>query len=116
MHLQTVNSSWDYYPNSSKTLNDISLEKVSKVMNIIKQRTLNFDFDSPLEFLSKNEMLLNDNRISNGCYLMFCKEDSLFTTVQMGHFASEIVIKDDFIDSGDILNQVEELCHLYVSI
>ena len=109
MHLQTINSSWDYYPRPGKTLNDISIEKVEKVMQIIMQRNSTIHFDSAEEFLIKNELLLEDGKISNGCYLMFCKEDNLFTSIQLGLFASEIVIKDDITSSGDILTQVDEV-------
>jgi ATP-dependent DNA helicase RecG len=109
MHLQTINSSWDYYPRPGKTLNDISIEKVEKVMKIIMQRNSTIHFDSAEEFLVKNELLIDEGKISNGCYLMFCKEDNLFTTIQLGLFASEIVIKDDMTSSGDILTQVDEV-------
>ena len=109
MHLQTINSSWDYYPRPGKTLDDISIKKVGKVMQIIMQRNSNIHFDSAEEFLIKNELLLKEGKISNGCYLMFSKEDNLFTTIQLGLFASEIVIKDDITSSGDILTQVDEV-------
>ncbi|MDR0981642.1 MAG: putative DNA binding domain-containing protein [Culturomica sp.] len=109
MHLQTVNSSWDYYPRPNKTIDDISLAKVEKAMHLIRQRSENFEFETPLEFLTKNELLLSDHRISNGCFLMFSKGENLFTTIQMGQFASEIVIKDDVVDSEDILSQVENV-------
>jgi len=74
MHLQTINSSWDYYPRPGKTLNDISIEKVEKVMHVIMQRNSTIHFDSAEEFLIKNELLLKEDNISNGCYLMFCKD------------------------------------------
>ena len=109
MHLQTVNTSWDYYPRSGKTIHDISLDKVQKVMNIIVKRNDNFVFESPIEFLSKNEMLLENNKITNGCFLMFSYDDNLYTTIQLGHFASEIVIKDDITNSTDVLNQIEDI-------
>ena len=109
MHLQTVNSSWDYYPRPNKTIHDISLEKVERIMNIIKRRDDNFQFENAREFLIKNELLFEDDRISNGCFLMFSKGENLYTTVQMGHFASEILIKDDVVNSDDILTQVEEV-------
>jgi ATP-dependent DNA helicase RecG len=108
MHLQTVNSSWDYYPRPGKTLADISLAKVEKTMKIIRKRNDNFEIESPIEFLSKNELLLSDNRISNGCFLMFAEGENLYSTIQMGHFASEIVIKDDVLNSDDIVTQVDE--------
>ena len=109
MHLQTVNSSWDYYPRQGKTLKDISLGKVQKVMDTIKYRNSNFEINTSEEFLNKNELLLEGDQISNGCYLMFCKDDNLYSTIHMGHFASEIVIKDDVSNSDDILNQIEDV-------
>jgi ATP-dependent DNA helicase RecG len=109
MHLQTVNSSWDYYPRPKKTIDHISLEKVEKIMKIIRKRSENYELETPVEFLVKNELLLSETRISNGCFLMFSKGENLYTTIQMGHFASEIVIKDDVVNSDDILTQVEDV-------
>jgi ATP-dependent DNA helicase RecG len=109
MHLQTVNTSWDYYPRPGKSLKDISFDKVQKVMNIIMKRNDNIIFESPIEFLTKNEMLLEGNRITNGCFLMFSYDDNLFTTIQLGHFASEIVIKDDVTNSTDVLSQIDDI-------
>ena len=109
MHLQTVNSSWDFHPRPNKMIDDISLEKVRKAMNVIKKRNENFQFETETEFLEKNELLLRDNHITNGCFLMFSKNENLWTTIQMGHFASEIVIKDDVVNSEDILTQIEDV-------
>jgi len=109
IHLQTIHSSWDYYPRPNKTLHDISLKKVEKAMNIIKRRDDNLQFESIEEFLKKNELLFDDNKISNGCFLMFSEGENLYSTIQMGHFASEIVIKDDVVNSDDILTQIDEV-------
>jgi len=108
MNLQTVNSSWDYYPRPGKSMKDISLVKVQKVIDIIKRRNPNNRIKSTKEFLLKYE-LVKDDGITNACFLMFCKEENLFTTLQMGLFASETVIKDDVTTSNDILTQVEEV-------
>ena len=78
-------------------------------MDTILSRNANFVMDTPTEFLLKNELLYKEDEISNGCYLMFCKDDNLYSSIQMGHFASEIVIKDDQSDSGDIIGQIEEV-------
>ena len=107
--LQTKNSSWDYYPCPGKTLSDIDIEKVKKVMRVIAKRNDRFNITDPMEFLRKYELIDDQNHISNGCYLMFCKDINILTTIQMGHFASEIVIKDDYIVDSDIIEQVEEV-------
>ena len=74
-------------------------------MDHIRKRNANFQFDSEIEFLTKNELLIKDNKISNGCFMMFSKDNNRLATVQMGHFASEIVIKDDVTNSADIIQQ-----------
>ncbi len=107
--LQTKNSSWDYYPCIGKTLSDIDIEKVKKVMRVIAKRNDRFNITDPMEFLRKYELIDDQNHISNGCYLMFCKDINILTTIQMGHFASEIVIKDDYIVDSDIIEQVDEV-------
>ncbi|MDR0505654.1 MAG: putative DNA binding domain-containing protein [Dysgonamonadaceae bacterium] len=73
-HLKTKNTSWDYYPRPDKSLQDISIDKVEKIIALIEQRNPNLHFDSPMEFLLKNELLLEDNKITNGCYLLFSYE------------------------------------------
>lgn len=107
--LQTKNSSWDYYPCLDKTLSDIDIEKVKKVMQVIAKRNDKFNITDPMEFLRKYQLIDDQNRISNGCYIMFCKDINFLTTIQMGHFASEIVIKDEYIVNSDIVEQVEEV-------
>ena len=109
MHLQTVNSSWDYYPRPNKTLADISLAKVEKAMKIMRKRNDNFEFETPVEYLAKSELLLSNNRISNGCFLMFSEGENLYTTIQMGHFQDDITIKDDVTNFDDVLTQVDEV-------
>jgi predicted HTH transcriptional regulator len=32
-------------------------------------------FDSPVEFLLKNELLLDDDKITHGCYLLFSMDN-----------------------------------------
>ena len=108
MHLQTVNSSWDYYPRPEKTTADLSFEKVQRAIDIITRRNPNNRIASAEEFLQKHE-LVKGVAITNACYLMFCKDENLYTTIQMGHFASETVIKDDVTTSNDILSQVDEV-------
>ncbi|GGH30651.1 winged helix-turn-helix transcriptional regulator [Sphingobacterium alkalisoli] len=108
MHLRTVNSSWDYFWRNGLTTADISLDKVKKVFDMVRRRNSNIPIDTSEQFLKKQE-LVHGKQISNACYLLFCKEDTYHTTIQMGHFASETVIKDDVTISTDIVTEVEEV-------
>ena len=108
LHLQTVNSSWDFYPRPDKSTADLSIEKIQKAIDIITRRNPNNNITTIDEFLQKNELVKGDS-ITNACYLMFCKDKNLYTTIQMGYFASETVIKDDVSISNDILSEVDEV-------
>jgi ATP-dependent DNA helicase RecG len=79
------------------------------VIALIKRRNPNLHFDNAMEFLSKNELLLEDDKITNACYLLFSKGLNLFSTIQMGHFQDEITIKDDVTLQSDIVSQVEDV-------
>jgi len=57
MHLQTVNSSWDYYPRPEKTTADLSFEKVQRAIDIITRRSPNNRIASAEEFLQKHELV-----------------------------------------------------------
>ena len=113
MHLQTVNSSWDFYLRPEKTIDDISFEKLQKVINTIARRNPDNHIELPLEFLKKYELTKGD-AITNACFLMFCRNKNLYTTIQMGYFASETDIKDDYTTSDDILSQVDEVMSFIV--
>lgn len=108
MHLRTVNSSWDYHWRHGKTIDDIAVDKVQHLIDVVTRRNPEVRIDTVAQFLQKQE-LVHGTQISNGCYLLFCNEDSHHTTIQMGHFASETVIKDDVTTSKDIIAQVDEV-------
>ncbi len=55
--------------------------------------------DKLVSFFGINENEIKRDLITNACYL----------TIQMGHFASETVIKDDVSISNDILTEVDEV-------
>jgi len=106
MHLKVVNESWDFYIRAGKSIDDISFSKIDETIQAIQKRNLISKNISSLEFLQKNE-LVKEETITNACYLLFCKEPSMFTTIQIGFFQDEITIKDDISHSGNILDQVD---------
>lgn len=108
MHLRTVNSSWDYHVKNNLTIDDISNEKVHRTIDVISKRNPGQIIDSPEEFLKKHE-LVKGTEVTNGCFLMFSSKETYHTTIQMGLFASETVIKDDMTSTSDIISQVDEV-------
>jgi len=77
LHLQTLNTSWDAYPDTVHTLDDISLEKVESAIEEMRKNGLTIK-ENPLEFLEKQD-LLREGRITNAAFLMFTKNDSFLT-------------------------------------
>ncbi|MDR2835265.1 MAG: putative DNA binding domain-containing protein, partial [Bacteroidales bacterium] len=107
LHLQSINSSWDAYPDTLHTLDDISLEKVQNCIEMMREKGITI-IDSPLSFLLKFN-LLRENRPTNAAYLMFKNSHSIVTTIELGRFQDNITIKDTARTQSDIITQVNEV-------
>ena len=92
-HLQTLNTSWDYYIDREHTLDHISLEKVRQFIDRTNRHRRNPIKDDPITVMKKYN-LLRDGSITFGCYLLFNKEEYLFSDINAGLFQSETIIKD----------------------
>jgi ATP-dependent DNA helicase RecG len=69
-HLQMLHSSWDFYPDPTHALDDISLEKVQWGM-IALTPAGGTSLKHPLLFLDKCRLLSADNHLTFGAYLLF---------------------------------------------
>ena len=107
MHLQTLNTSWDAYPDSYHKLDDISFEKVERAMEEMRKSGLTIK-ENPLEFLEKYD-LLRERKLTNAAYLLFTKNDSYLTTIELGRFQNPVTIKDAARTKADILTQIEQV-------
>ncbi len=107
MHLKTINSSWDAYPDPLHTMGDISNEKVQNVINQlkIKGKTVDNNIET---FLSKSN-LLRENKLTFAAYLLFKKSDCFLSTIELGRFQDDITIKDSDRTKSDLINQVEDV-------
>lgn len=107
-HLKTINSSWDFYPDPSHSIENISVEKVKRFIHKIEQRTQNKIEMAPLDFLSKLEIIRN-NHLTFGGYLLFAKEYCSISDVQIGRFKSDITIIDSLTLSTDLFTETDEI-------
>ena len=107
-HLKSVNSSWDFYLRENKTLDDISFEKVQKAIETINRRNPLAIADDPLTFLRKFQLIAGES-ITHACWLLFMPDMDVTTTVELGHFASETVIKDSLTLHNDLFSEVAEI-------
>ena len=106
MHLRTFNSSWDYHMDEYHTEKEISLEKVQKFIervNLNKETSL---MDDPLTVLQKFE-LMREGKITYACFLLFMAGESFISTIELGRFQTEIIIKDGATLKGDLFSEVE---------
>ena len=103
IHLQTFNTSWDYHLNNEYSVEDISIDKVQNAIDLLSDYKGQSD---PFTFLVKNDLLRNQ-KITNAAFLLFAREDSVLTTIEMGRFQSPTVIKDNARSKSDILSQVD---------
>ncbi len=107
LHLQSFNTSWDYHVNNQFNISHISLDKVQKTIDIINQKGIVIN-DDPLTFLIKND-LIRDGLLTNAAYLLFTEKDTVLTTVELGRFQTETIIKDTSRTKSDILTQINQI-------
>ncbi len=106
MHLRTFNSSWDYHMDEYHTEKDISLAKVQNFIervNLNKEKSL---MDDPLTVLQKFE-LMREGKITYACFLLFMAGESFISTIELGRFQTEIIIKDGATLKADLFSEVE---------
>ena len=107
-HLQTINSSWDYYIDGNHDLSNISLDKVSKYISAFENwNSTKVDFE-PLEFLNKLEFL-NDEHLTYGAYLLFARDLCIISDILIGRFKSETKIIDSLSISTDLFSELHEI-------
>lgn len=107
MHLQSLNSSWDAFPDPIHSMDDISLEKVQQAIELMIENSLTIT-EKPLAFLSKYN-LLRENKLASAAYLLFKINDSVDTTIELGRFQTEIIIKDARRTKTDVITQIDQV-------
>ncbi|GHT49345.1 hypothetical protein AGMMS49982_02640 [Bacteroidia bacterium] len=109
LHLQTLNTSWDAYPDPdpTHTLEDISWHKVQKAMDMMKLNGITIN-ETALQFLLKYN-LIRDDKLTSAAYLMFKKHDGIDSTIELGRFQNFITIKDTARTQSDILSEIDHV-------
>ena len=108
LHQSTFNTSWDYTIDYGHTLEDISLDKVGRFIALMNKIRLAPIDDPPLAVLKKFE-LVRGGQITIGCFLLFGKQDTLLTTVELGRFTDAITISDALSLRGDLISQADAM-------
>ncbi len=107
-HMKTFNTSWDFYPDSNHNLEDLSLDKINKFIEKANSVRVHPIDDDPFTVLKKFELLKQD-KITNGCHLLFMDSESSSGTIEAGRFSSDIVIKDSVTIKTDLILEVDLL-------
>jgi ATP-dependent DNA helicase RecG len=103
MHLQTFNTSWDYHISNQYSIDKLSFEKVQQAIDAMNAQGSRIN-DDPLTFLIKKD-LIRGEKITNASFLLFCKGESALTTIELGRFQGDTIIKDSLRLKCDILSQ-----------
>ena len=106
LHLRSYQTSWDFYSDTRHGLEDISLAKVSKFIEISNRIRPNPILDDPFTVLKKFE-LIKETSITNACYLLFATEDVLLSTIEIGRFDSDTLIQDSLTIRTDLFGEVD---------
>ena len=107
IYLQSLNSSWDMFPDPTHDLNDIDHDKVLNCINLMKNKGMTIN-ESTLTFLSKYN-LIREGKPTFAATLMFCNRITDVTTIELGRFKTNITIIDTARTKSDIISQVDEV-------
>ena len=105
-HLRTINSSWDFYPDTNHSIEHISIDKVENYIR--KYENWNdtiVDFGA-IEFLEKQEFL-RDGKLTFGAYLLFADDLCIISDIQIGRFKSPTKIIDSLDIDTDIFTELD---------
>jgi len=106
IHLKTFNASWDHYASERYSRDDLSIDKVKKFITQVNRVRPVPLTAGPVEVMRKYG-LIRENRITNGCYLLFAAEDIPSTAIELGRFQSQTIIKDAARYKGDLLGAID---------
>ena len=107
-HLKTINTSWDYYPDTNHGIEHISIEKVKRFIEKAETHSQTKIELLPLDFLTKFEFI-RDKQLTFGGFLLFVKEYCLISDVQAGRFKSETMIIDSISLNTDLFTEIDEI-------
>jgi ATP-dependent DNA helicase RecG len=105
--LQSFNTSWDFHINNEFKIGHISLEKVQASIDLLNESGSKIS-DDPYTFLVKND-LVRDGKLSNAAFLLFTGKDTVLTTIELGRFQTDTLIKDSNRTKTDILSQIDQV-------
>jgi len=106
LHLRSYQTSWDYYVDPRHEIDDISIEKVKKFIELCNAVRSNPLTDDPTTVLEKFE-LIKEGSITNACYLLFTAKDTLLTNIELGRFSGETIIQDGTTIRSDLFGEVD---------
>jgi len=106
MHLQTMNSSWDYYIDTRHDFDDISQENIDYFIKKVETNLHKTFDDDPLTILKKYE-LIKEDKLTFGAYLLFTSNNSALTAFQIGRFKDAITIVDNIDINTNLFKQID---------
>ena len=111
MHLQSTGGSWDLYPATDTTIEDLNLEAVKqyiKTANSTGRRKIGDE--EPLQVLEKLELIKEGQPTWAASLLFGIKPQRHLSQAKThcGRFKSETVVVDERMVEGTIIEQIEE--------
>jgi len=99
LHLQSLSTSWDYYPDPNSDLNCIDIEKVNNFIKLLEKRKWIQISENPITVLKKFDLINKDNKVSFASSLLFKKIIPLSNSITLVKFqwTDKTIAKDDLL-------------------
>ena len=108
LHLKTINSSWDYYPDNGHTIEHISIDKIKTYISAYEEKHNSKVDYTEYEFLNKLEFF-RENKLTYGAYLLFVEDYCSISDIQIGRFKSDITIIDTISLNTDLFTELNQI-------
>jgi ATP-dependent DNA helicase RecG len=106
LHLQSLQLSWDSYPNQDAQFNDLNKEKIALFINKVNNGGRFLLPEDAYEAMLLLKLIKRD-AVTNAAMILFSK-GNLFYNVHIGRFKSPSLIIDERMINGNLFDVVEE--------
>ena len=113
MHLQSLQLSWDAYPASDSSWDDLEIDKLKRFIQRVNEKG-RFKLEGTLEQNLAKLQLLKDGQVTQAAKLLFCKEQNTYN-IHIGRFKTPSMIIDDKMVRATLFDAVEETMRIIIS-
>ncbi len=111
LHMQSLNTSWDYYPDPNCDLDDLDEEKIKKFIDWLEKRKWRKIDEDPITILKKYDLINKDWKVTFACSILFKEIVPLCNSITLAKFqwTDKMIVKDELLIKDSPIFEVEQV-------